>query len=560
MKIRISKCFTLFYAIALLILVSSERVAMSQTFNFFQYDFYFYEQVDSVINSDWGLVILTTPYYAETRYLNLSVEIAGTNTRWQIRNAPIVSTLPVESEQYCCWDFDIGEIGTDVSIINYGYTITIDTVESEPVVNRQAVVESYRYNIEYGESFDSAIVNRLSMPELPSARPAVVGKLLDEAHATKEHLRNQPCLENGCTPNAISNSLMYLKNRNYSKLKYWMKDADISKDSIAKAINWSAANGTKAGWWDRKRTYLISKNIPVNTREFTKNQIDQVMNELRRGQDVEIRLCRPHVEGHTAMVTSIVKYRNDLGEFYNIDYLPTVRLFDENNPRHRKYRDKCIFSLERDYVFTKDVYTKLKDPAFIVECPADWALPIEMNYLNSHTNENVAQLFWSTTYESNNSGFEVQRMSLDIPWTAIGFVPGAGNSTEPRSYNYEDRNLASGIYHYRLKQIDFNGNYEYFELPEAVTIGVPDKFFVDQNYPNPFNPLTTIAYGIPQAGNVVLKIFDMAGREVKALVNEYKDAGYYVAKFDGSSLASGTYIYRLESGSFVSAKKMLLLK
>ncbi len=190
----------------------------------------------------------------------------------------------------------------------------------------------------------------------------------------------------------------------------------------------------------------------------------------------------------------------------------------------------------------------------------DDPLPIELGLFSSSIVGSKVDLNWSTYIESNNSGFEVQRMSLDIPWTAIGFVPGAGNSTEPRSYNYEDRNLASGIYHYRLKQIDFNGNYEYFELPEAVTIGVPDKFFVDQNYPNPFNPLTTIAYGIPQAGNVVLKIFDMAGREVKALVNEYKDAGYYVAKFDGSSLASGTYIYRLESGSFVSAKKMLLLK
>jgi len=58
----------------------------------------------------------------------------------------------------------------------------------------------------------------------------------------------------------------------------------------------------------------------------------------------------------------------------------------------------------------------------------------------------------------------------------------------------------------------------------------------------------------------VLKIFDTAGREVKTLVNEFKEAGYYVARFDGSSLASGTYIYRIESGSFVSARKMVLLK
>jgi hypothetical protein len=190
----------------------------------------------------------------------------------------------------------------------------------------------------------------------------------------------------------------------------------------------------------------------------------------------------------------------------------------------------------------------------------DHPYPVMINSVNAINSDGNVSIVWSTSTESNNSGFEVQRSSMDQNWTTLGFVKGAGNSTEPKSYTYEDKNLSSGIYKYRLKQIDFNGNFEYFELPEAVTIGIPDKYFVDQNYPNPFNPATTIAFGIPDAGNVTLKIFDMAGREIKTLVNEFKDAGYYIAKFDGSSLASGTYIYRLESGSFVSAKKMILLK
>lgn len=95
---------------------------------------------------------------------------------------------------------------------------------------------------------------------------------------------------------------------------------------------------------------------------------------------------------------------------------------------------------------------------------------------------------------------------------------------------------------------------------QSISTEIPEQFLLSQNYPNPFNPATTIAFGIPQSGNVTLKIFDMAGREVKTLVNEYRDAGYYVAKFDGSSLASGTYIYRLESGNYVSVKMMVLLK
>ncbi len=94
----------------------------------------------------------------------------------------------------------------------------------------------------------------------------------------------------------------------------------------------------------------------------------------------------------------------------------------------------------------------------------------------------------------------------------------------------------------------------------SISTETPAAYRLSHNYPNPFNPITTIAYGIPQSGNVTLKIFDMAGREVRTLVNEYKDAGYYVVNFNGSSLASGTYIYRIESGRFVSAKKMILLK
>ncbi len=190
----------------------------------------------------------------------------------------------------------------------------------------------------------------------------------------------------------------------------------------------------------------------------------------------------------------------------------------------------------------------------------DDPLPVELKNLTFTIQGPIVRLEWTTASESNNSGFEIQRSCAGISWTAIGFVKGAGNSTEPRSYTYEDKNLSSGIYHYRLKQIDFNGNFEYFELPDAVTIGVPDKFFLDQNYPNPFNPVTTIAYGIPEAGNVKLKVFDMSGREINTLMNEFKDAGFYSAKFDASGLASGAYIYRVESGSFFAVLKMVLLK
>jgi len=89
---------------------------------------------------------------------------------------------------------------------------------------------------------------------------------------------------------------------------------------------------------------------------------------------------------------------------------------------------------------------------------------------------------------------------------------------------------------------------------------VPEKFELAQNYPNPFNPVTTIQYSIPDRSNVTLKVYDVLGRELATLVNEEKDRGIYSINFDASALASGMYLYRLQAGSFIETKKMILIK
>jgi hypothetical protein len=80
------------------------------------------------------------------------------------------------------------------------------------------------------------------------------------------------------------------------------------------------------------------------------------------------------------------------------------------------------------------------------------------------------------------------------------------------------------------------------------------------NFPNPFNPLTNIKYDISKDVFVKIIIYDILGKEVKVLVNEFKKAGSYDVKFDGTSLASGVYFYRIEAGPFIEAKKMVLIK
>ena len=89
---------------------------------------------------------------------------------------------------------------------------------------------------------------------------------------------------------------------------------------------------------------------------------------------------------------------------------------------------------------------------------------------------------------------------------------------------------------------------------------VPNDYSLSQNYPNPFNPVTNISYSIPKTGNVKLVVFDVLGREVATLVNEVKTPGSYSVYFDATNLASGVYMYRIESGDYAATKKMMLVK
>ena len=89
---------------------------------------------------------------------------------------------------------------------------------------------------------------------------------------------------------------------------------------------------------------------------------------------------------------------------------------------------------------------------------------------------------------------------------------------------------------------------------------LPEAFRLLQNYPNPFNPSTSIKYELPEYSKVVLKVYDLLGREIKTLVNEEQSPGYYNLIFNGAGISSGTYFYRLQSEKFVDIKTMLLLK
>lgn len=195
----------------------------------------------------------------------------------------------------------------------------------------------------------------------------------------------------------------------------------------------------------------------------------------------------------------------------------------------------------------------------------DTPLPVLMSSFTSIINKRNVTLNWRTEQEINNKGFDVERKTVFTnsssgDWAKISFVDGNGTVNAPKEYSFTDAKLVTGIYNYRLKQIDYNGNYEYFRLPANVKIGIPMSAEISQNYPNPFNPLTRIDYSIPAQGKVTIVIYDITGREVTRPVDEIKDAGYFTAEFNASNLASGVYFYRIIAPGINQVKKMLVIK
>ena len=186
-------------------------------------------------------------------------------------------------------------------------------------------------------------------------------------------------------------------------------------------------------------------------------------------------------------------------------------------------------------------------------------VPVELTSFTAITNGKEVILNWTTATELNNQGFEIERSEDKISFNKIGFIPGFGTTTEPKSYSYTDQPVSIGKYYYRLKQVDYDGSYEYSDVVE-IEWRAFNSYLLEQNFPNPFNPSTTIGFGIQNKSNVKITILNAIGEEVAVVLNEEREPGFHQVEFNATNLPSGVYFYRLQAGSFTETKKMLLLK
>ncbi|MBE0538347.1 MAG: hypothetical protein IH620_01435, partial [Ignavibacterium sp.] len=164
-------------------------------------------------------------------------------------------------------------------------------------------------------------------------------------------------------------------------------------------------------------------------------------------------------------------------------------------------------------------------PIFLDNIAFQLTVPVELvSFTASLDGKNVA-LVWRTATETNNQGFEIEK-KICGNWVQIAFVPGFGTSTEFHTYSFTDTEPNIGKNIYRLRQVDFDGSFVYSNEIE-IDANLPVQYSLKQNYPNPFNPNTTIKFQLPKDGMVTLKVYDILGNEVAALVNEEKAAGQY---------------------------------
>ncbi len=190
----------------------------------------------------------------------------------------------------------------------------------------------------------------------------------------------------------------------------------------------------------------------------------------------------------------------------------------------------------------------------------DVVLPVELVSFTGRQNGRSIDLAWTTSSETGNAGFELEHRINGSEFSPIQFVEGQGTTLEENNYSFVVDNLEPGAHSFRLKQIDFDGSFEYSKIIETA-VTEPNKIWLDDVYPNPFNPSTSIRFMVPSEQRVSVVVFDSFGRQVKSLFNGVASPDTpYSLRFVAGNLPSGSYHILVSGQSSSSSKTVQLLK
>ena len=194
------------------------------------------------------------------------------------------------------------------------------------------------------------------------------------------------------------------------------------------------------------------------------------------------------------------------------------------------------------------------------------SLPVELTRFDAVADGPDVLLAWETASETNNAGFEVQHRSGTATtddhtaWDVLGWVDGHGTTELAQQYHYRVQDLEPGRHRFRLKQIDFDGTFEYHAEVE-VLVEMVERFVIEPVYPNPFNPEAQFRFAVQRSQAVRVALYDLLGRQVKVLYDGVAASGQMQAvRIDGSVLPSGLYLVRMAGTSFVDTQIVTLIK
>lgn len=185
-------------------------------------------------------------------------------------------------------------------------------------------------------------------------------------------------------------------------------------------------------------------------------------------------------------------------------------------------------------------------------------LDIKYNVYNADLISGMHSIYGDVSKLLNNADNNVTTLNPG-EWVDLEFSAPPVNEGMQRSFVFVSRGRYERIAESKESAAD-GLEIKKQQITSSTGQNIPTKYALHQNHPNPFNPVTIIRYELPEVSNVVLKIYDILGKEVATLVNGVQDAGYKEVVFDASKLTSGVYFYKLSAGEFVAVKKMLLVK
>jgi hypothetical protein len=216
------------------------------------------------------------------------------------------------------------------------------------------------------------------------------------------------------------------------------------------------------------------------------------------------------------------------------------------------------------YYYRDNVVTP--EPTQVNFGPADTNTPAAPTGLQGTAGNTQVSLKWNKNTEFDIGQYQVYRNTTNTPGTATLI----GTTNHPDT-QFVATGLTNGTpYYFWVKAVDKLCSARISNFSTVIQItptaiissntNIPKVFALYQNYPNPFNPITFVGFDIPRATFVRITVYDLLGREVDLLVSQYMAAGSYKADWDATNFASGLYIYKIEAGSFIERKKMMVVK